>query len=93
MKFIYVISNSRSYKIGASKHPKKRLKELQTASDEKLELIYTFKSKFGIKLEKAIQRFLRSYIKNGEWFEIDIEKIKEICEKTHNNLLLLESKK
>ena len=40
--YIYVIKNNDNYvKIGVSKHPIKRLKQLQTGNQSKLELLFT----------------------------------------------------
>ena len=46
MSFIYLIQNLETsrYKIGISKHPQKRIKQLQTGSGEELKLIHTYES-------------------------------------------------
>lgn len=85
---IYVISTedgTRS-KVGVSKHPDKRLKELQTGSPFKLELKFTtFTGKYkAYDIEKMIHALFDDTRTNGEWFnstsETIIKKIKSILE-------------
>lgn len=68
---IYAISDGEKIKIGYSKHPEKRLKQLQTAHPAPLKLIQTWQ---GDKiLEKAIHHRLFSFRSrlNGEWFNLN----------------------
>jgi len=70
--YLYIISNGTDLKIGVSKNPAKRLKQLQTGSSESLELIeiYSLPSEKVYKLEKEChQRLVSSYVKRGEWFK------------------------
>lgn len=85
---IYVISTedgTRS-KVGVSKHPEKRLKELQTGSPSKLELKFsTFTGKYkAYDIEKMIHALFDDTRTTGEWFtstaETIIKKIKSILE-------------
>ncbi|MFW5847331.1 MAG: GIY-YIG nuclease family protein [bacterium] len=81
------------YKIGISKNPQKRLKQLQTASSSKLNLIETYKSHRYSKIEKALHRLFNHGSKIGEWFDLDIvdvNKFKEYCMTIDNNLSVLE---
>lgn len=82
------------YKIGVSKNPKKRLKQLQTASSSKLTLINKYKSNRYSKIEKTLHRLYNHGSKIGEWFDLDIveaNKFKEYCKTIDNNLLMLEN--
>ena len=56
-------------KIGRSKNPQKRLKQLQTGNPNKLKIIAEFKGE-GWK-EKIIHERLRMYRLEGEWFSYD----------------------
>tara|TARA_B100000212_G_C27355295_1_gene525577 strand:+ start:1167 stop:1463 length:297 start_codon:yes stop_codon:yes gene_type:complete len=54
-------------KIGRSKNPSKRLKQLQTGNPNKLKLIASFKE-MGWR-EKLIHENLKQFRKEGEWFD------------------------
>ena len=58
MKYIYLIQSLEDsyYKIGVSKHPKKRIKELQTGNSSELKLVDTYQSEFAHQIEKTLQR-------------------------------------
>ena len=53
-------------KIGRSKDPQKRLKQLQTGNPNRLKLIASFKEKG--KEEKYLHEVLNNYKLKGEWF-------------------------
>lgn len=54
-------------KIGTSNEPARRLKELQTASSEPLELLGVIDG--GQDTEKALHRKFSSFKKSGEWYK------------------------
>ena len=56
-------------KIGRSKDPQKRLKQLQTGNPNRLKLIASFDG-LGWQ-EKLIHERLKSYRLKGEWFSYD----------------------
>ena len=56
-------------KIGRSKDPQKRLKQLQTGKPKKLKLIAEFRGQ-GWK-EKILHEELRKFRLEGEWFSYD----------------------
>ncbi len=92
--FIYLIrqENSDLYKIGTSYEPEERLKQLQTANGEKLELIDVFKTGFKFKLESALHRCFSSVKTLGEWFELkkeDLHQFKYFCETYERNFNFL----
>lgn len=65
--------DSEKYKIGiTAKDPEKRLKQLQTGSSGKIDLIRKYKSPFYIKIEKFLHRKYISYKCEGgsEWFDL-----------------------
>lgn len=72
---IYLISDGDKYKIGISKNPYKRLKQLQTGHPKTLKLIKIFHYEVNGKItekmmEKRIHYLLRQFRTryNGEWF-------------------------
>ena len=76
--YIYIIGNDKGYiKVGVSKHPDKRLRQLQTGNEHKLTLLFTEEfectRKHLLCIEKAVHKSLRNMsIKCiGEWFYID----------------------
>lgn len=76
--YLYIISNGDgAVKVGVSKNPKKRVKQLQTGNENKLELIFFEefecpRSKI-FQIEKMVHRDLhmRCERKVGEWFYLD----------------------
>lgn len=68
---LYIIQSdvTGNIKIGRSKNPHKRLKQLQTGNPNKLKLIAEFKGE-GWK-EKELHERLSSYRLKGEWFSYD----------------------
>lgn len=68
---LYIIQSSMTgmIKIGRSKNPEKRLKQLQTGNPNKLKLIAEFKNQ-GWK-EKIIHEKLRLFRLKGEWFSYE----------------------
>jgi len=75
--YIYIIgSENPPYKIGISKNPERRLKNLQTGHPHKLKIIELRKtdSKKTKLLESVIHKHLDRYRLNGEWFDIPLEK-------------------
>ena len=74
MKQIYLIQSLEDgyYKIGVSKHPKKRVKQLQTGNSSELKLIESYESEHAHKVERALQRRYLHMKKEGEWFDMSI---------------------
>ena len=77
--YIYIIGADKPpYKVGISKNPERRLKNLQTASPHKLR-IHVKQPTDAVKvkqLETLIHRNLSNYHTLGEWFNLDLEKLK-----------------
>jgi hypothetical protein len=71
--FVYVIQKTISghVKVGMGTDPRDRLRNLQTGSSERLELIYTcaVKSNDGNRVEVAAQDMMRNHQLVGEWFD------------------------
>lgn len=74
MKKVYLFKTEGSnYKIGTSKHPEKRLKQLQTGNEETLELINSYESKHANLIETTLHRQYSHLKKSGEWFTLSLE--------------------
>lgn len=72
---LYIIQSdiTGDFKIGKSKHPKKRLKQLQTGNACELRLVLVLKDQ-GHR-EKRIHRYIEEgnrKKRKGEWFEFDL---------------------
>ena len=76
--YIYVISNGTSYKVGFSKDPARRVKQLQTGNPNKLELVYYIEIEVApVKiLETIVHKNLKFNKIKGEWFKADFETLK-----------------
>lgn len=86
MDFLYLIRNTDNdtYKIGVSKNPSIRIKQLQTGNASKLELIHIFKTTFPYKIESSLHRKYSLQNIHNEWFQmtsIDVEDFINECEK------------
>lgn len=70
-QMLYIIreKETNSFKIGVSKNPKSRLKELQTANPNTLFISLLFDTqKNAVILEKFLHKHFRKKRKKGEWF-------------------------
>jgi len=81
---LYLIQNTENkcFKIGRSKNPKGRLKQLQIASHEKLILLFVLEEKG--ELEKEFHYIFDMIRLNSEWFHYDdsiIKKFKSLLNK------------
>ena len=95
MTFIYFISDGDGFIIGHSKHPEKRLKELQTANAKDLFIAYLFKTNYGYKLESALHRFMSHCKSRGEWHSLsdtDFIKVKKLCDTLEKSFELINKK-
>ena len=93
MRYIYLVRAGADYKIGFSKHPEQRVKEIQTSCSEKVELIHKIPSKLSIRLhESVLHRMFAAKRKNGEWFalnEKDVLDFPEKCMKVESSIGVL----
>ena len=88
---VYLISSgieNKIYKIGHTRRPvEKRIKEFKTGNSSNLEVVNTFESKWGTKIEASLHQRFKSKQIEGEWFElsdIDIKDFNKECENLHN---------
>jgi predicted GIY-YIG superfamily endonuclease len=97
MVFLYLIKNidNSTYKIGVSKNPSTRIKQLQTGNASKLEIIHIFKTTFPYKIESSLHRKYSLQNIHNEWFEmssIDIEDFLNECERLDKVFHILNEK-
>ena len=71
MGYIYAITDGKNIKIGYSKNPKKRIKQLSTGSSSNLYLLLYFEG--DKKLEKQIHNSFKKIRYNGEWLDVTQE--------------------
>ena len=94
MKSVYLIQSLEDghYKIGVSKHPNKRIKQLNTGNSSELKLVEVYQSELAYQIEKILQRRYSYLKKEGEWFDMSISNeatfLKE-CLEIEDNLILL----
>jgi hypothetical protein len=71
VNFIYFAKSGRYVKIGISKNPQNRMKELQIGNPNKIELLHFFKGETFS--EKFLHKRFRKYHCRGEWFKFSKE--------------------
>lgn len=94
---VYLISSEiegkKLYKIGYTrKDVSKRINQLRTGNPGTFEIVDSFSSKWGTKIEANLHRQFKYKKVNGEWFDLtneDISKFKSKCELLHNNFEVL----
>lgn len=94
MKYVYLIQSLENgyYKIGISKTPNIRLKQLSTGNPSKIKLVQTYYSKFPHLVESSLHQRYAQYRKEGEWFELSIEvevNFLSHCSKIEENIIFL----
>lgn len=93
MKSVYLIqSESGLYKIGVSKKPELRVKQLQTGNGEKIVLLHSYITNIPFLLEKSLKNIFAHYRVSGEWFRLPLEEeinFMATCDRIHKNLAIL----
>ena len=92
MKYVYLIeSENGDYKIGRTrKDPKERVKQLQTSSSEKLNLIFQFETSNELLMERMLHMHFHNTRKMGEWFVLTDEQVlgfSKLCAKLEKTIL------
>lgn len=78
---LYIIENSQGYhKIGYSKDPEKRLKQLVTGTSDTLSLKRVFRTKHASHMEAFLKNYFKHKLIQGEWFQLDKEDIDKVDE-------------
>ena len=96
--YVYLLSNDNiNYKIGISKNPNKRIKQLQTGNDQQLEIIKIYKSeKYFKKIEYTLHNTYAYKNVLNEWFQLDdveITQFEDLCEKIENTFIFMDQNK
>lgn len=93
LNFVYLLrSDNGYYKIGVSKHPAKRVNQLQTGSSHRIVLIEMFQTANAFLLEKSLKNKYSPYHVSGEWFDLPFEEkiaFGGTCKYIDNNLKML----
>jgi len=92
--YLYLLKNENKYKIGLSKHPHKRIKQLQTGNSKTIKLVEMFESKYPTTLEKSFHNIYKMNRLIGEWFELPKEfesTFLEECNRLENTIDILKS--
>lgn len=83
--YLYIISNrDGAVKVGVSKNPKRRIRQLQTGNENKLELLFFEEFECPrekvFQIEKMVHRDLRMRCqkKVGEWFYLDKLELEQV---------------
>ena len=92
--FIYLIctEDGSGYKIGRSQDVNKRLQQLQTGCDSRLEVLYTYPTRFSVELEFVLHKRFLDKQKINEWFELDEDDVVSFittCKKYEDNFKTL----
>lgn len=95
---VYIISSEingkKLYKIGYTRRNiLERIKEFKTGNASNFEIVDSYRSKWGTKIEKTLHFYFKKNKINGEWFDLtqgQLSNFKKICESTHNNFELLD---
>jgi hypothetical protein len=102
MKYVYLfnVEGTNVYKIGNSKHPEKRVSEVQTGCPFKVIEVARFNSKYPTQVETALHRKFGFQKQDehgrelqGEFFALSTEdrkKFLEHCESSESIFLILE---
>lgn len=103
MKYVYLfnLEGTNIYKIGNSKHPEKRVSEVQTGCPYRVVEVMRFESKYASQVEIALHRKFGFQKEDehgnelqGEFFALsnaDRESFNEHCQKMEDTFLILEN--
>lgn len=95
MNYVYLIQSTENsyYKIGVSKSPNIRIKQLNTGNPSPTKLIEAYPSEKAYQIEKILHRmYSHLKIENKEWFDLSIkEEVSFLseCLRIENNLKFL----
>jgi hypothetical protein len=87
MTYVYAITDGINIKIGISKHPEKRVKQLNTGNSNKLILLCYFKG--SIIDEKWIHNHFKGI--RGEWMESTQDLLNYLNNKINNKYIMKDS--
>lgn len=76
--YAYVLKAADRYKVGRSRHPERRLKQIQACSPVPVELAATILNENAPALEARMHATFKPYRAHGEWFEMDEETFSDL---------------
>jgi len=71
---IYFIQSSAGIKVGRSRHPEVRLKQIQVDTPFRGTLVMAIVTKDDVRIERELKAALKPYRMNGEWYCCGLEK-------------------
>lgn len=79
--YVYLVKAAElnRYKIGRSKNPQIRFKDLQQQSPASLTLIHLIQCADAVKTEKQLHKRFSHYRVGGEWFNLNADAVDYIC--------------
>lgn len=82
LEYVYAMlaKESGRVKIGISKSPESRLKQVQTSAPERVELISVTPSLFARPIESSLHEIFDDERVTGEWFDLDEDKVSALLE-------------
>lgn len=87
---VYIAVSSLGYhKIGISKDPQRRARQLSIPGVVDLEIVHTIPTMFAHRAERRLHDALRDYRVSPEWFKLPDEMIHALCEFSGEHDLLL----
>jgi hypothetical protein len=94
MKYVYLIQSLEDgyYKIGISKNPFSRRKQLKTGNASPSKLIEEYKAEYPKLIETAMHNRYSHLRKEGEWFALSIENevtFMDECKKIEESIIFL----
>jgi hypothetical protein len=87
---VYIAESSQGYhKIGISKHPDRRARQLSIPGIVDLYIVHTVPAQFARRAERVLHDSLREYRVNSEWFRLPDDLLRTLCEVEGEHDLLL----
>lgn len=87
------LGDDRLYKIGFTKRDvNKRIKEMKTGNAANFQIVDSYNSNWGPKIESVLKKFFKYKNIDGEWFELDENDIldfKKKCEELNDKFNFL----
>jgi hypothetical protein len=82
-QFLYVMQCKDFIKIGVSKHPEQRIRDLQIGNPFRITLLLKVKYDNSFQIEQTLHKYFNNKNETGEWFSID-ETVKNLVKYLKN---------
>lgn len=94
MRYVYLIQSLEDgrFKIGVSKNPEGRIKNLQTGNSSELKVFDKYLTEIPTKIETVLHNGYSHCRKKGEWFEMSLVEafnFSDECKRIENTLKIL----